>query len=61
MGSGSGQVQQREGTKEEKQALRDTQEEFQRRNFFKRIFPTVDYLYYRQFFQEERPLNDFVD
>jgi hypothetical protein len=35
------------GTNEEKQCLRDTMEEFGRRNFFKRIFPTVDFLYYK--------------
>jgi len=36
-------------------------EEFGRRNFFKRIFPTVDFLYYKQFFEEDRPLNYFID
>ncbi len=36
-------------------------EEYGRRNFFKRIFPTVDFPYYKQFFEEERPLNHFLD
>jgi len=49
------------GTQEEKQCLRETLEEYGRRNFFKRIFPTVDFLYYKQFFEEERPLNYFID
>ena len=51
----------REGTKEEKLALNETIQENSRKNFFKRIFPNVDYLYYKQFFEEERPLNNFVD
>lgn len=36
-------------------------EENNRRNLFKRIFPTVDFLYYKQFFEEERPLNHYID
>jgi hypothetical protein len=41
--------------------LKETIEEFNRKNFFKRIFPTVDFLYYKQFFVEERQLNYFID
>ena len=51
----------REPTKEEKHALQDTIDENKRKGFFKRIFPTVDYLYYKQFFEEDRPLNHFLD
>jgi hypothetical protein len=51
----------REATKEEKMALKDTEDEYKRRNFFKRIFPSLDFLYYKQFFEEERPLNNFLD
>lgn len=35
--------------------------EFKRRGKFKRVFPSVDYHYYRQFFTEERPLNIILD
>jgi hypothetical protein len=35
--------------------------EFKRRGKFKRVFPSVDYHYYRQFFNEERPLNYVLD
>lgn len=48
-------------TKEEKQALIDTEQEYRRRGFFKRIFPCYDFLYYKQFFEEERMLNYIVD
>jgi hypothetical protein len=41
--------------------LKETIDEFNRKNFFKRIFPTVDFLYYKQFFVEERQLNYFID
>jgi hypothetical protein len=41
--------------------LKETIEEGQRKNFFKRIFPTFDFPYYRQFFEEDRPLNFFLD
>ena len=59
--TGSASAWGREPTKEEKFALQDTIEENKRKGFFHRIFPTVDYLYYRQFMQEERPLNKFLD
>jgi len=48
-------------TKEEKIALKETEEEFKRRGEFKRIFPTVDFPYYKQFFEEDRHLNYFLD
>ena len=51
----------KEATKEEKIALSETIQENSRKNFFKRIFPNIDYLYYKQFFEEERPLNNYVD
>jgi hypothetical protein len=35
--------------------------EFKLRGKFKRVFPTVDYQYYKQFFTEERPLNLILD
>lgn len=51
----------REPTKEERHVLQDTVDENKRRGFFKRIFPTIDFLYYRQFFEEDRPLNRLLD
>ena len=36
-----------EPTKDEKNALKETEDEFKRKNFFKRIFPSVDFLYYK--------------
>ena len=36
-----------DATREEKLALKETEEEFKRRGFFKRIFPCVDFLYYK--------------
>ena len=47
-------------SKEEKTILKDTEEEFNRRGGFKMIFPTHNYLSYKQFFEEERPLNMFL-
>jgi len=37
----------KELNKEEKYILQDTIDENKRKNFFKRIFPSVDYLYYK--------------
>jgi len=37
-------------TKEEKNVMKETDEEHRRRGLFKRIFPTMDFLYYKQFF-----------
>ena len=42
-------------------AVKDTEEEFKRKCGWKRIFPNVDYSYYKQFFIEERVLNSVVD
>jgi len=55
------QKNEREPTKEEKIVLKETIDENARKNFFKRIFPTVEYMYYKQFFEEDRPLNHFID
>lgn len=35
--------------------------EFKLRGKFRRVFPSIDYPYYRQFFAEERPLNVLLD
>jgi len=51
----------RELTKEEKYVLQDTIDEQRRKGCFKRIFPSVDFLYYKQFFDEHRPLNHLLD
>ena len=48
-------------SKEEKAAIKETDEEMKRRGFFKRIFPCLDFLYYRQFFEEERLVNYVID
>lgn len=48
-------------TKEERQTLKETEEEYKRRGAFKRIFPSIDFPYYKQFFEEDRPLNYFLD
>ena len=45
----------------QQKAVRDTEEEFKRKCGWKRIFPNLDYAYYKQFFSEERPLNLVVD
>lgn len=37
--------------------IREADEEFKRRGRFKRIFPSPLYTYYKQFFEEERPMN----
>jgi len=47
--------------REEKEIIKETEYEFERRQGWKRIFPTVDYQYYKQFFVQERPLNAFLD
>jgi hypothetical protein len=59
--TGSASQQLRELNKEEKYALQDTIDENKRKGFFKRIFPTIDYLYYKQFLVEDRPLNRLLD
>jgi len=35
--------------------------EFKLRGKFKRVFPSIEYNYYKQFFTEERPLNLILD
>jgi hypothetical protein len=35
--------------------------EFKLRGKFKRVFPCIEYGYYKQFFNEERPLNAILD
>jgi hypothetical protein len=47
--------------KQEKQLVKEAEMEFKRRGRFKRVFPTVDYHYYKQFFTEERYLNQVLD
>lgn len=42
-------------------AVRDTEEEFKRKCGWRRIFPNGQYSYYKQFFTEERPINNLVD
>ncbi|CDW91499.1 tubulin-tyrosine ligase family protein [Stylonychia lemnae] len=47
--------------KEEKQLIKEAEMEFKRRGKFKRVFPSIEYHYYRQFFTEERSLNYILD
>ena len=49
-------------TREQQNLVREVEDEFKRRGHFKRIFPTMEYSYYKQFFlQGERPLNKLID
>lgn len=48
-------------TKDEKEILRETDEEYKLRGHFRRIFPNGNYCLYRNFFWEERPLNILID
>jgi len=49
-------------TTSEAQVVRDTEDEFRRRGHFKRLFPSMEYNYYKQFFlQGERPLDRLID
>jgi hypothetical protein len=48
-------------TKEERVILKETEDEYKRRGAFKRVFPCFDFPYYKQFFEEERPMNYFLD
>jgi hypothetical protein len=42
--------------------VREVEDEFKRRSHFKRIFPSMEYSYYKQFFLNgERPLNKLID
>ena len=47
--------------KSQADAVKDTEQEFKRRGGFKRIFPNIDFQYYKQFFTAERILNTVVD
>lgn len=47
--------------KEDRANIKETDDEMKRRGFFKRIFPCLDFLYYRQFFEEERLINYVID
>jgi len=47
--------------REEKDLVQTSEQEFKRRCGFKRIFPSIDYGYYKQFFVEERPYNIVLD
>ena len=47
--------------KDEKDIVKETEMEFRRRLSFKRIFPTIDYAYYKQFFVKERVANALLD
>ena len=60
-GANLSKLPKRDLTQEEKSILKETDDEFKRKNFWKRIFPSVDFLYYKQFFEEERPLNFLLD
>lgn len=49
-------------TKDEGCVVKEAEEEFKRRGHFKRLFPSMEYSYYRQFFlNDERPLNKLLD
>ena len=48
-------------SKEERLILKETEDEFKRKGAFKCIFPSMDFPYYKQFFEEVRPLNYFID
>ena len=48
-------------SKDERAAIKETEDEYRRRGFLKRIFPCYDFLYYKQFFEEDKPLNYVVD
>lgn len=42
--------------------VKETEEEFKRRGHWKRVFPSIEYAYYKQFFLAgERPLNRLLD
>lgn len=48
-------------SKEEKDIMRETDEEYKLRGHFKRIFPNGNYCLYKTFFTEEKPLNILLD
>ena len=47
--------------KAKKLLIKETEMEFKLRGKFKRVFPSIEYGYYKQFFTEERPLNAILD
>ena len=49
-----------EYTKEERKAIRDTEDELKRSRGFKMLFPNENLLYYEQFFEEKRKINGTV-
>lgn len=48
-------------TKQEKDILKETEDEYKLRGHFRRIFPNNNYAQYRAFFEEERPINILID
>jgi hypothetical protein len=49
-----------EYSKEEKKVIRETEEEIKRSRNFKLIFPNENMLYYEQFFEEKRKINEVI-
>jgi hypothetical protein len=47
--------------KARKQIVKEAEMEFKLRGKFKRVFPSIDYHYYKQFFTEERTFNIILD
>lgn len=48
-------------TRDEAEIVREVEDEFKRRGRFRRIFPSMEYNYYKQFFKQERPTNVLID
>ncbi len=47
--------------KNKQKLVKEAEMEFKLRGKFKRVFPSIDYNYYKQFFTEERPFNAILD
>ena len=47
--------------KDERDIVKETETEFRRRQGWKRIFPSIDYSYYKKFFVQERAANALLD
>ena len=47
--------------KVKKQLIKEAEMEFKLRGKFKRVFPSIEYHYYKQFFNEERLFNVILD
>lgn len=47
-------------SKEEKKIIKDTEEEIRRARGFKLLFPNENMLYYEQFFEEKRKINEVL-